>query len=309
MNLLSQIKSKLTYDYIFYFFIVLFLFSLPLTEGLKQVSLSILMLMFMISLIKKDIKIEFDLINIFLLLHLVFVLIGIFVGINLEESLKQCRDTLRIVFVFLLFRYIDLSKIDFKLIINTIFVSFILTICIGFYYFFTTTEPFVKLNSVGSPNRSAVFISIVFVLSFCLLFIKNKVNKNLLYMTFLFSSLGIILGGSRMAMYTLPLLILIVTYFFKKINLKNIFYFILFVSITISFILLFNENTHLSHKLTKGFSDIHRVQLWLSSIYIWSDHNLFFGIGVGNSIFFNPQDYFSSSVMTYIDNAHNTYKK
>ena len=42
--------------------------------------------------------------------------------------------------------------------------------------------------------------------------------------------------------------------------------------------------------------------------YIFGVNIIFFlGIGVGNSIFFNPQVYFPSSVMTYIDNAHNTY--
>ena len=35
MNLLSQFKNKLTFDYVFYVFLLLFLFSLPLSEGIK----------------------------------------------------------------------------------------------------------------------------------------------------------------------------------------------------------------------------------------------------------------------------------
>ena len=70
---------------------------------------------------------------------------------------------------------------------------------------------------------------------------------------------------------------------------------------------LFLDNSYLTEKLTKGFSDTPRIQLWISSIYIWLDHNLFFGIGVGNSIFFDPRTYFPDSEMTYINNAHNTF--
>ena len=307
MSSLTSFRYYLKFDYIFSFFLLVFLFSLPITEGLKQISLSLLILMFLFQVFKKTIKIEIDIINVLLLFHLLFVLVGIFIGVNIDESLDQCRDTLRIVLVFFIFRYLDLSKIKLKWILNSIYLSFIIAVSWAFFNYFSTDLNFIKLNSVGSANRSAVFISIVFVLSLSLFFIKNN-DKNIFYLiTLIFSSLAIVFSGSRMVMFTFPLLIIFILYLFNNLHKKSLLYVIGIITLLVIMALIFGDNFYILNKFSKGFSDIHRIQLWLSSIYIWYEHNWLFGIGVGNSIFFNPQNYFPSSVMTYIDNAHNTY--
>ena len=52
----------------------------------------------------------------------------------------------------------------------------------------------------------------------------------------------------------------------------------------------------------------HRLQIWTSSIYAWSENNLWIGIGVGNSIFIDVGTYFGTAATTgYIDNTHNVY--
>ena len=51
-----------------------------------------------------------------------------------------------------------------------------------------------------------------------------------------------------------------------------------------------------------------RLQIWYVSIQAWLQNNIFFGVGVGNSIQFDVFDYFQNTSLTrHIDNAHNVY--
>ena len=57
-----------------------------------------------------------------------------------------------------------------------------------------------------------------------------------------------------------------------------------------------------------GINDIPRIQIWVSSIQAWIQNNSWFGIGVGNSIYINVQDFFPESALTHnIDNTHNLF--
>ncbi len=300
-------KSKLlTVDKIFYIMIFLFLFSLPLSEALKQFSMYSMFVLFTYFYISKNIKITIDFISIILLLHLVIVICGIFIGVNLEESLSQWSGVLRIVFVFLIFRSIDFSKVNIHFLLMILLLTFVITIIWGLFNFMNA-EVHVKLKSVGSANRSAVYISLMFILSASLLYCRHEISRYLIYVSLILSFIGIIFGGSRMAIYTLPIIVLIMLSLNNKLNLRNIIYIMFFGCVILGLTIFVFKDSHVARKMLIGFSDIHRVQLWLSAIYIWSEHNIFFGIGVGNSIFFNPKDYFPESVMDYIDNTHNTF--
>jgi len=303
----SSFKYELsTLDKVFYIMVFLFLFSLPLSEALKQFSMYSMFLLFAYSYISKDVKISYDFINIVLLLHLVIVICGISFGINSEESLSQWSGVLRISLVFIIFRNIDFSKMNANFLISILLLTFIITIIWGLFNFFDG-ERFIKLKSVGSANRSAVYISLMFILSMSLLYFKSKINSYLIYISLVLSFLGILFGGSRMAVYTLPILIFILLFLNKKLTIRNVVYMVVPGIIVLGVTLFIFKDSYFAKKMLVGFSDIHRVQLWLSTIYIWSEHNLFFGIGVGNSIFFSPKEYFPESIMDYIDNAHNTF--
>jgi O-antigen ligase len=284
--------------------IIVFLLTLPLSESLKQISSWSIFLIFIYFVFHKDIKLKLDIMDYSLIAHLFVIIIGIFVGINHIESIKQSKDFFIIMLTFFVFRNIDLSILNIKFMINLILISFIVTVLWGLYNFLQG-DIFIELKSVGSPNRSAVYISLVFVLSFTLIFYEKK--SFLLYTSLILSLVAIIFGGSRMAIYSLPILILITLYLNNKFTLKNIIFVSLGLIIIACFVLLFFNHSYFREKILKGFSDTPRIQLWISSIHIWLNHNLFFGIGVGNSIYFDPRTYFPSSSMTYIDNAHNTF--
>ena len=158
-----SIKNK-----ILYCLVGMLLFFLAYSEAFKNLSTYLLIFFFFWSVATGEIKISKDIINISIISHLLIVLIGVASGINTNESLNQVMDVIHIVFLFLFFREAKLNFISYEKILNLLFIGFILTALIGIYDLFFKGYR-LNLHSVGSVNRSAVYIMYIFVTSMALM--------------------------------------------------------------------------------------------------------------------------------------------
>jgi O-antigen ligase len=299
---------KKCYNNFVKFSFFMFLFFLPLSEAFKQISLGFLLIIFLYELFIKHLRVKIDIINFFILFHLLIAFFGLYFGVNYHNTLKQLPDLIEIVFVFFLFRYFDFKKYNLSLekLFNLLFISFILTGLYGIYYYYILhKEIYLTLKSVGSVNRSTVYAMFIFILSFGF-YMKNK--SLISFITMIFAFIFILLTGSRMGIYSLPIAILILLFLFNKLNLKNLMVIFGLSFIILGILFIFFPNSFIVYKIKKGFNDIPRIQIWVSCIYIYLSHNLLFGIGMGNSILFTTKTYFGDkAVEGYINNPHNTY--
>lgn len=295
-------------DKIIFSIVAILLFFLAYSEAFKNFSAYLIIIIFFIKTLSRNIKITYDLINISLLLHLIVVLIGISVGINSNESLNQYMDVVHIVFIFLFFREANLNYFSYEKILNLLFLGFIFAASIGIYNLYIKGYR-LNLHSVGSVNRSAVYIMYIFVASLTLFgYYKSKVSSLIFLITIIVSIVSLLLGASRMAVLSLPVVVFFYLINSKKINFKSIALIGLIFSLSVVIYEIFDKDSLLITKLSMGINDIPRIQIWVSSIQAWIQNNSWFGIGVGNSIFINVQDYFPSNALTHhIDNAHNLF--
>lgn len=294
-------------DKIIFSLVAILLFFLPYSEALKNFSAYCLIILFIIKVVSQNIKITYDVLNISLILHLIIVLIGIWTGINFNESMNQFMDVVHIVLIFLFFREINLHFLSYEKILNILFVGFILAALIGLYDLFFKGYR-LNLHSVGSVNRSAVYIMYIFVASLCLISnYKGKSSRLIFTITLTISFISIILGASRMAILSLPLVILYYLYLSRKVSIKSVSVTLFVFIVLSSLIYLIFPDSLIVNKVSLGIYDIPRIQIWVSSIKAWMQNSLWLGIGVGNSIFINVENYFNMALTSYIDNAHNVY--
>ena len=292
-------------DKILYSLSILLILSLPISESIKQISFWLIFILFAYTLLRFKKRIKLDTINILIIIHLINCFISSILGVDFYESLNKSIDILRIVSIFIIFRELKITEKQLMLILNILFFSFNIVTIFAMYNYFFNGADFIKLHSVGSINRSSVYAMYVFCISsICWLNYKDKH----FFFTALLASLYILLSGSRMVLFTYPAVIVLILLLNKKMTIKNIFYMIIISAIFLVITLFMFENSRLAEKITAGLNDIPRIQIWVSSIYIWMSHNVFFGIGIGNSIHFTVETYFAKDALTsVIDNAHNTY--
>ena len=103
--------------------------------------------------------------------------------------------------------------------------------------------------------------------------------------------------------------IILFALFISNSNSKKLYFTILFASlIIVLFIYLFFPESQIVSRLSIGLYDAPRLQIWYVSIQAWLQNNIFFGVGVGNSIQFDVFEYFQNASLTrHIDNTHNVY--
>jgi len=299
-----KIKEK-----VLFFLIGTLLLFLAYSEALKNISVYLLIGFFIWGTLTGRIKITKDIINISIISHLAVVLIGVFLGINTNESLNQVMDVIHIVIIFLFFREANLKFLTYEKILNLLFVGFAFAFLAGMDELLSNNLNRLELHSVGSVNRSAVYIMYIFVASLCL---KDEYQERLSSLLFplilIISLISIIIGASRMAILSTPIILILYLILSKKFTLKLFSLLCVFV-FTASFLVInLLPDSFIVAKLSYGFNDAPRVQIWISSIYAWTTNNLLFGIGVGNSIFIDVKEYFPNTALTrYIDNPHNVY--
>jgi len=290
--------------------VAILLLFLAYSEALKNISAYLLIGFFLWSAITREIKISKDIINIAIISHLFIVIIGSLQGINSNESLSQVMDLVHIVFLFLFFREANLIFLSYERIVQLIFIGFSFAALAGLFIFFSNSLSRVELHSVASVNRSSVYMVYIFVTAICLItyYNNNKFSKFLFPFVLLLSLISILLGASRMALFSLPVLIFLYGVFSNKINLTFVLISVLFFSLISIVIFLVFPDSLVAKKIFLGFEDTPRIQIWVASLYTWFENNLLFGIGIGNSISIDVAYYFDENALTRnIDNPHNVY--
>lgn len=301
--------NKLTLDQSFvYLTIVMCALFLAYSEFFKNLSIVLMFFYLLYHVLVGNLTIKRDLVNIALIIHLLVVLIGVWTGINYQETLTQFSDILKIVIVFLFFREVNLSFISLQNVIVFLIIGFIATVGHSMADYLIYGSDSLKLNSVGSINRSATYIMYIFIVSLVLKdFFQSKYVRILLFFGLVISVSALILGGSRMVIFSLPIIIALYIFLQKKYSF-NKFLLLGFLSALLAIIIIFLfPDSRVSSRFYQGFSDPARMQIWMSSIYAWWSNNIFFGIGVGNSIFIDVADYFDNAITRNIDNTHQLY--
>jgi O-antigen ligase len=305
-----EIYSKSLSDKILYAIIVCYLISIPYSEAIKNTTIVLMLCYFIFQLVCQNLSLRKDLSNIAILTHIFVATIGIYFGVNSNESISQVGDVFKIGLAFLFFKEVNLHFISFEKILNYVFFGFIIAVSIALINIIYFDYHRLELRSVGSINRSATYIMYTFVLSLSVASVYKSNSTRILSMSSLIlSAISIVLGGSRMAIFSLPLVI--ICYFFlsrKMINKKSIYLLIVLFIVLFALVLhSYSNDSRVFDKIALGFTDITRIQIWISALNIWMENNFWFGIGVGNSIFFDVNSYFQYARSGLIDNFHNVY--
>lgn len=289
---------------------VIFLLSLAYSEALKSISLVLMAVFLVYAVSTKRCSITQDRINAVITLHVLVVIVGIWTGINPDESIKQFSDVVKILLVFLFFREIDLKYLSVEKILNFLFYGFVFALSVGVYMYYFQEAQHLKLRSVGSVNRSIVYTVLILMLALPFAYSENKFSTIWKVVSGM-AIMGIIIAGSRMALFSLPILLLIFLYLRGRLTIKHI---MIITGLSVSFLILVQEffpGTYLSSRIHQGFSDPVRIQLWVSAIkYFIESCNQSFGIGVGNSMLIDIEayyDYWNPRWPTTLDNTHQVY--
>ena len=142
-------------------FLVILLFTLPVTEGLKQISLTLFVLAGIYICVKEKKQFKFDVINISLFIFVLATFISCFIN---GVSPSKAIDPLRCMLFFFVARSVGVEKINFKFLFFAIFAGFItafIPACIKKFISSDSTA-LLELKSIGHVNHSAIFMLLVF---------------------------------------------------------------------------------------------------------------------------------------------------
>ena len=217
----------------------------------------------------------------------------------------------------LLILYLSYIKKYYELFIKYLFVFIIFVACIGFYFSFKILHEFITDSNLyylyatkilspetltfGQPTPRITGISRILVIIFYFIFFysilkKRKTNhKIFLHIVLFFITMLIFLMQSRMAYIGLLIGLLFYILFIKTklINKLTVVIFIFALPFVTSKVLVYSKY---SYELKKGYINVHenvlkdrisqtkldssgRIDLWLTSVKIIKDNNLFFGNG------------------------------
>lgn len=304
----NDIVSKL-----YNLFLVIVLFTLPVTEGLKQISLTLFVLAGIYICVKEKRQFKFDLINISLFIFVLATFISCLVN---GVSASRALDPLRCMLFFFVARSVGVEKINFKFLFFALFAGLIAAFIPACIEKFTSNDPLAlfKLKSIGHVNHSAIFMLLVFCVALVSINSKEIFEKYICISVAGICVLGIMIAGSRAAMYLLP--IIIFTYLLfeilnKQIKIKFLLgLIILFGVIAISYMYIstnITQDDRLYSQLTKGVTGSEtRYPIFASAFYTWLEHPLF-GIGSGEFKIIDITKYFPGNVEVHVSHAHNTF--
>ena len=291
--------------------LAIFLFSLPLSEGIKQISLVLFILLGFYIIFKEKKTIKLDLINITLL---VFTFATIISCIVTQVNIKLSYDVIRCSLFFIVLRCIGIEKINFKYMLYSLFVGFIATFIIGCIVRFNSVDPnyVFELKSIGNVNHSAIFMILISNIALCC--ISNKYDVFLRYLAILattVSLVGIFLTGSRATMYLSPLIIIATLLYLNITKELKIKYTISLLIILSSFIVIviYNipDSARIYQKILKGITaNETRYPIFFSAFYTWQE-NPIFGIGSGNFKTIDITHFFPGNFEERVSHAHNTF--
>jgi O-antigen ligase len=303
---------------IFLFFIFLLLFSLPLSEAIKQSALFFVLIIGIYWVVTQEIIVEVDTAFNGAMSYMLASSVGIVVAQDTSGAFNGFLDVFKITLLFLIVRSVNFSQVRLASIITTLFISFHLALVLGLYHYLNHSNNYLELKSIGHVNHSAIYMAIIFAIAFSHICHKLQPKFNLWLITLVLSFMGLIISGSRAAIFSTIFICLIVlsAYLYcKKIPIKVFATLILGGLIICIFIIVWNSYSY--HKiLQRGFDLTGRHDLYISSLRFWFEqswiHQLF-GIGAKNSYLIDFQKYSPGGRLLGINDAvhvghsHNTY--
>ena len=295
-------------------FLVVLLFTLPVTEGLKQISLTLFVLVGIYICVKEKKQFKIDVINISLF---IFVLITFISCLINGVSPSRTLDPLRCMLFFFVARSVGAEKINFKFLFFTLFAGLITAFIPACIKKFTSSDPaaLFELKSIGHVNHSAIFMLLVLCIALISMGELKKIyEKNICIVIAGICALGVMITGSRAAMYLLPVVIFSILFFQiinKQTNFKvSLGIIILFIAIIFSYTYIsanITQDIRIYSKLTRGVTGSEtRYPIFASAFYTWLEHP-FFGIGSGEFKTIDITKYFPGNGEVRVSHAHNTF--
>ena len=306
-------KNDIIYK-LYNLFLVVMLFTLPVTEGLKQISLVLFVLVGIYICIKEKKQFKFDVINISLFIFVLATFISCFVnGISPSRAL----DPLRCMLFFFVARTVGTEKINFKFMFYALFAGFIVAFIPACVKKFTSNDPmaFFELKSIGHVNHSAIFMLLVFCVALMSMADFKKLYEKYISITVAgICVLGIMIAGSRATMYLLPVIVFLILIYQisnKQTNIKkSLGLIIVFSAIAIFYTYIstnITQDERIYSQLTKGITGSEtRYPIFVSAVYTWLEYP-FFGIGSGEFKIIDITKYFPGNVEVNVSHAHNTF--
>ena len=305
----NEIASKL-----YNFFLLVMLFTLPVTEGLKQISLTLFVLVGIYICVKEKKQFKFDVTNISLF---VFVF-ATFISCLLNNTpISRALDPLRCMLFFFVTRTVGTEKINFKFMFYALFAGFIVAFIPACVKKFTSNDPMAlfELKSIGHVNHSAIFMLLVFCVALMSMADFKKLYEK--YISIVVSAtciFGIMIASSRAIMYLLPVIVFVILfyqYLNKQTNFRtSLCLVILFIAIAILYTYISTNVIHdgrIYSQLTKGITGSEtRYPIFASAFYTWLEHP-FFGIGSGEFKIIDITKYFPGNIEVNVSHAHNTF--
>ena len=295
-------------------FLVVLLFTLPVTEGLKQISLTFFVLVGIYICVKEKKQFKFDVINISLF---IFVLITFISCLINGVSPSRTLDPLRCMLFFFVARSVGIEKINFKFLFFALFAGFITAFIPACVKKFTSSDPaaLFELKSIGHVNHSAIFMLLVLCIALISMGELKKIyEKNICIVIAGICVLGVMITGSRAAMYLLPIVTFSIL-FYQIANKQTSFkvslgLIILFIAIIFSYTYIsanITQDIRIYSKLTRGVTGSEtRYPIFASAFYTWLEHP-FFGIGSGEFKTIDITKYFPGNGEVRVSHAHNTF--
>ena len=299
---------------IYNLFLVILLFTLPVTEGLKQISLTLFVLVGIYICVKEKKQFKFDVINISLF---IFVLITFISCLINGVSPSRTLDPLRCMLFFFVARSVGAEKINFKFLFFALFVGLITAFIPACIKKFTSSDPaaLFELKSIGHVNHSAIFMLLVLCIALISMGELKKIyEKNICIVIAGICALGVMITGSRAAMYLLPVITFSIL-FYQIANKQTSFnvslgLIILFIAIIFSYTYIsanITQDIRIYSKLTRGVTGSEtRYPIFASAFYTWLEHP-FFGIGSGEFKTIDITKSFPGNVEVNVSHAHNTF--
>ena len=276
----NDIMSKL-----YNLFLIIVLFTLPVTEGLKQISLILFVLVGIYICVKEKKQFKFDVINTSLFIFVLATFISCLVN---GISPSRVLDPLRCMLFFFVARTVGTEKINFKFMFYALFAGFIVAFIPACVKKITSNNPMAlfELKSIGHVNHSAIFMLLVLLVSLSFVDSKDKFFKSSCFIIAIISTCGILIAGSRATMYLLPVVIFSILIYLtikKHINIKFTLSVIsIFALAIIAVAFVMQNDARFVFKISQGISSNEtRWPIFYSAFYTWQD-NPFFGIGLGN---------------------------
>ena len=295
-------------------FLVIVLFTLPVTEGLKQISLTLFVLVGIYICVKEKKQFKFDLINISLFIFVLATFISCLVN---GVSVSRALDPLRCMLFFFVARSVGIEKINFKFLFFALFAGFIVAFIPACVKKFTSSDPtaLFELKSIGHVNHSAIFMLLVFCVALISAAELKKIYEK--YIDIVVAGIcvfGIMIAGSRATMYLLPIIIFsILLYQISKrqTELKLAFSLIILFSVIAIFYTYISANIiqdeRFYSQLTKGVTGSEtRYPIFASAFYMWLENPLF-GIGSGQFKIIDITKYFPGNGEIHVSHSHNTF--